>query len=274
MNTTQPSEIQISTSTSSTVSTDTIYVFSDITLSNVSPLTKYEVDVSLTCSVSGKSIISTTFSTDEGYEIPSWISLDDINGKLKVITPAIYQSSNYTFSLKTVTSEKPYSTYRKVYVQINWWISNCKYWEPNSSSKWSQWIDGYQVYSNLKLWYSSQVDETMNALSKLTISAISVWMGISLLISFISISSLTGVWTMINSYQVLMLLLLTGAFFPKLITDFMSGFNFAMFSFGFIPILKIPIMNNVNKWFDYDKNFIKYGWRRSWSKQVVKDYII
>ena len=84
-------------------------------------------------------------------------------------------------------------------------------------------------------------------------------MVLSLLISVLSLSSPSGIWTVISIYQVLMLLLLTGAYFPKLITDFMSGLSFTMFSFNFVPVLNLSIMKKVSNWLDYnlDDDYLK-----------------
>ena len=162
------------------INSDTSYWLSDIYFLYASASTYYEIDVNLTCSLSGNSIISNSFCSDEGYEIPTWISLDEANSKLIVNTPALNQPTNFTFTLKAVTSEKSYPVYRKVYIQVSWWVTDCKFWESNSNSRCSQWANGYQVYSNSKTCESSSVDSTADASSKLTISAISAGMGLFL----------------------------------------------------------------------------------------------
>ena len=259
VNMTIPSSNQIRLWTLTTTSSDTAYLFTDISLTNLVVSSNYEIDVNLTCSLSGNSIISNSFSSDEGYEIPTWISWDEANSKLIVNTPALSQPTNFTFTLEAVTSEKPYPVYRKVYIQVSWWVTDCKFWESNSNSRCSQWANGYQVYSNSKTCESSSVDSTADTSSKLTISAISAAMVLSLLISVLSLSSPSGIWTVISIYQVLMLLLLTGAYFPKLITDFMSGLSFTMFSFNFVPVLNLSIMKKVSNWLDYnlDDDYLK-----------------
>jgi len=51
-----------------------------------------------------------------------------------------------------------------------------------------------------------------------------------------------------------MLLLLTGAFVPNDIVDYLSGMTFSAFSFNFIPIVDIPYYNHFALWLDYEQD--------------------
>ena len=259
-NATIPTSVTISQISQTSSKSDTSYWITDISILNVSSSASYEVDVSLTCSVSGNSDVINSFTSDKGKEVPNWISVDNANSKLIVSTPSVVQATSYSFTLKAVTSEKPLiPVYRNVFVQISWFASNWKYWKSNSSSRCSQCNSGYQVYSNQKTWEPSSVDSMASAMLKTTISLLCIAVGIVILTSIINQVSPSGLWIMINGYQALMLLLLTGAYFPKTLTDFLSGLNFTLFSFNFVPVLSLPYGKEAKSWIDYDvdNNYLK-----------------
>ena len=91
-----------------------------------------------------------------------------------------------------------------------------------------------------------------SAMLKATISLLCIAVGIVILTSAINQVSPSGLWIMINGYQALMLLLLTGAYFPKPLTDYLSGLNFTLFSFNFVPVLSLPYNKEAKSWIDYD----------------------
>ena len=75
---------------------------------------------------------------------------------------------------------------------------------------------------------------------------------IGLIILALMMTSPSYIWMIVGKYQALALLLLTGAYFPKPVIDFMSGFSFAMFSFGFMPVLSTPTASPIKEWLDFD----------------------
>ena len=209
----------------------------------------YEQSLALTCSVSGSSTVVHSFSNDLGNQVPSWIAIDDANSRLVIDTPNA--TASYTFTLKSVTSEAQYPVYRNVYIKIDWLVSNCKTCSADNS-KWTECADGYQVYSNLKVCASTQNSDTVNTSTKITISAVGAAIAIGLILSALTMTSPSCIWVVLGKYQALALLLLTGAYFPKPVIDFMSGFSFAMFSFGFMPVLSTPTASPIKEWLDFD----------------------
>lgn len=55
-------------------------------------------------------------------------------------------------------------------------------------------------------------------------------------------TSLQGVWTILNYFQLLLLLLLTGAYFPLGIRNFFAGISPISFSFNFIPVYSMSFI--------------------------------
>jgi hypothetical protein len=55
-------------------------------------------------------------------------------------------------------------------------------------------------------------------------------------VSLISSSSMNSVWSMINQFQLLLLLPLTQVYMSNAVVDYLVGMDFTMFSFRFLPI--------------------------------------
>ena len=82
---------------------------------------------------------------------------------------------------------------------------------------------------------------------------IGVSMGLAAILSLISMSSLVGVWSMINHFQMLLLLLITGAFIPRIVRQYLIGMNFVLNICGFVPSHKVPLIANLFSWMKFEQ---------------------
>ena len=73
-------------------------------------------------------------------------------------------------------------------------------------------------------------------------------------ISIINMSSIQGIWMIINQFQLYFLLFLTSVYIPDKIIDFLTGFKLMSLNFSFIPVHKIILVKNVYNYLDYDHN--------------------
>jgi len=64
----------------------------------------------------------------------------------------------------------------------------------------------------------------------------------------INITSPSGLWIVFNQYQFLLLLLITGAYFPVEVVKLLTGMNFTLFSFNFLDPLYKDYLNNGRSW--------------------------
>ena len=71
-------------------------------------------------------------------------------------------------------------------------------------------------------------------------------------ISVLSVSSPQAVWMMVRQFQLLMLMPLTGAFFPSSIIQYLTGMSFMNFDFDFIPFPEIPFLDMLYDYFDFE----------------------
>ena len=60
--------------------------------------------------------------------------------------------------------------------------------------------------------------------------------------SIANMASPVGIWSIINQFQMLMLLILTGAFIPTTVKEYLSGMNFVLLNFDFIPFIDVPLV--------------------------------
>ena len=65
---------------------------------------------------------------------------------------------------------------------------------------------------------------------------------------------------MINQYQLLLLMPLTGAYFPKDIIDYFKGMSFTSLNLNFVPLPKVPLLKYAYEYFGFEQEneyFIK-----------------
>ena len=73
--------------------------------------------------------------------------------------------------------------------------------------------------------------------------------------AFVSLSSPHGFFMTVKQFQLILLTLLTNAYIPKNIIEFMSGMKWLTCSFSFIPFHKIYGLDKIVDWFDSDLIF-------------------
>jgi hypothetical protein len=69
--------------------------------------------------------------------------------------------------------------------------------------------------------------------------------------SALNFSSPSGFWQMVNQFQNILLLIISGAYMPKKVVDYLGGMDIILFSFDFIPADNTPGIHSMVKWFDY-----------------------
>jgi hypothetical protein len=72
--------------------------------------------------------------------------------------------------------------------------------------------------------------------------------------SLMSMSSPHGAFSMINQFQLFILLPMIGIYISESVIKVITGMSIAMFSFSFIPFDKIPMINTLFNVFDYDQS--------------------
>ena len=86
-----------------------------------------------------------------------------------------------------------------------------------------------------------------------TQSTMGTSMGVAAAISLMNMSSPIGVWSIVNQFQMFMLLLLTGAFIPETVRQYLSGMDFVSLNFDFIPFIKVPLISDLYLWMKFEQ---------------------
>lgn len=61
-------------------------------------------------------------------------------------------------------------------------------------------------------------------------------------------SNPSGLWLIFNQFQTLLLLLITGAYIPKDIIDYLLGMEFTLFNFEFLGLNRIDFIDKGRNW--------------------------
>ena len=86
-----------------------------------------------------------------------------------------------------------------------------------------------------------------------TQSTMGTSMGVAAAISLMNMSSPIGIWTIVNQFQMFMLLLLTGAFIPETVRQYLSGMDFVSLNFDFIPFIEVPLISDLYLWMKFEQ---------------------
>ena len=211
------------------------------------------------CSTSGLTSITYSFSSDYGNSIPSWGSIDSVNNILIFTPPVINTDTTYNFTIESYVPGNIKSYAINVIIQVDsCQVINCEVWVSGNKSKCSKCKLGYKVYSVDSSWIISEPSASAEAATIASQTTISTGIAASAATSLVSLTSPQGVWVTINQFQLLFILLLSGAFFPEDIVYYLTGMDFASFSFNFIPIKKGPVANWITNLlsFDLDNDYL------------------
>ena len=79
-------------------------------------------------------------------------------------------------------------------------------------------------------------------------------MAIAVANSVVNLSSPIGIWSIVNHFQMLLLLILTGAFIPETVRHYLSGRDFVLLNFDFIPLVDVPFISDLYAWMKFDQS--------------------
>ena len=97
---------------------------------------------------------------------------------------------------------------------------------------------------------NSLADSSKTATKALLAAGVSL----SVVVSAASMSSPQGALSMLNQFQLFILLPMIGAYIPPNVIEVILSMDLAMFSFSMIPFEKIPLTSSLFKYIDYDQS--------------------
>ena len=88
----------------------------------------------------------------------------------------------------------------------------------------------------------------------ITYIVLALYIVVAILISIINKRSPIGMWSLINQFQLLMLLLLTGTYMPKTVRQYLSNMDIVLFNLDFIPISRLPLISNLYDYMSFEQD--------------------
>lgn len=196
--------------------------------------------------MTGTTPITYSLQQYQALTLPSWVIIDGATKKLIIEAPDIATTSIFMFNVISTTNSLAYP--KLITLTVNY-VPDTVPPPATSSNKTSNTTDPEQ----------RQIEPEIEASSILTQSAIATGVAASVTSSFLSSSSSQSVWSLINQFQLFLLLNLIGANLHYHVKDYLKGMDFSTFSFNFLPINFIDSFYNFFSCEEEDEDYILVG---------------
>ena len=242
-------------------STSEVYFQTNTQVLSVSEQNSVNLTIEISCSSKGSTSISFSLSGYNGTSPPSFVFVDSSTGVLNIIAPSVTASTQYSFYVDSSISGSSNAIQKIVKLVIQKCTSsNCQKCSSTDSSVCTSCNSGYnlssgtwilsQTYTSSDTWGSAESE--MSKSLKITIQTlIGVIIGIVVVLWIFEITSLAGLYALINQLKILFFVLLTGVFISKDIQNVISGLKILLNPFYYISgqnIVGLPsyVYNSLN----------------------------
>lgn len=182
-------------------------------------------DINVSCSVAGLSAVDNSISQYGTSPMPTTAVLDDISYKLKFTAPHVSSTTNYDFYIKTsVDLTADYFKHVRIKVKVP---------DPPPDDTSNSTTDPIIISPS-----SVNVSQTMSQ------ACVGGGLAIGVITNFISSSSPHSMWTLMNQFQMFLMLNLLGAHLHSYIKNYLQGFEFANFDFEFLSFQKLEFIQD------------------------------
>jgi hypothetical protein len=215
---------------------------------------KINLDIDLSWSHNSLATVTNSLAPYNLNIPPSWVALDENEGKLLGHSPRVQNDEDYIFSIEYSTSLNASDvSQRLVHLRvIKWFAENCNQWEIGSNQRWEIWVNKFEVYSSYGVWQKSKMSAETKGARFITLGWVLVAIGISGVASLVNFSSSATIWIITNQLRLLTLLLLTGGYFPKSIVYLLTSNN--IFSSSFPIINDYLLLDKTHSYFGYEQD--------------------
>ena len=214
---------------------------------NLTSVVYVQTGKTVTSSVSEPWFISSSTATISlSFSTYSWASYSSSIATFTGPSTSGKDFVNYTVSLIGTTSTGEniaINFYVKVY---SWKLSNCDVCSYDSRSSCTTCKNGYTLSNDKTSWDTSSA---VQAIASATQYASSVSIAASACTSMASASSPQSIWSIVNQFQLLMMFQLLGWYISPDVLSYINNFQYASFSFSFIPYYSVPIVGDVRDFF-------------------------
>jgi hypothetical protein len=221
------------------------------------PSTLYTLNFTWTCQHRQSIIPVNQQLLDLSGDMGSWVMLNTVQGSLSLNkTPDVASPTTYTFKLKYSWASE--ESYKKFFITVApCQVTNCVKWG-GFSNICGEWQTGYKLVD-------SKCEQLMSTgtrvIQRLSQAMLGIGVGASIISAALTTSSPQAAFSMINQFQMLLLLPLIGAYIPLEIIHFIVGMDFALFSFDFIPFTEAPGISHL-------ASFLNVGQRNEYLETI------
>jgi hypothetical protein len=228
---------------------DVVYVLHEEEYLEVTSGRKIQIPYEVSYSPSGNTPLLFTLSGTP----PPWVSIDAATGVITADTSMAVVGISYSFGIEIAVSvAKNWTQTKVVKVKVLKWVNlagltkNCIDWTDLYSLKCSAWTYGYEL-SAFGTWDQAKPSESAKAAQATSQAQDGAGVLIGGVIAILNLSSLMSIWLIANQMQLLMLILLTGAYFPPSVVKLLTEGSYLSFSVNLIPIGSLPAVKVVPK---------------------------
>lgn len=194
----------------------------------------------ITCSIVESIALTYSISPYSGGSLNLPVSVDGASSSLIVNKAQTSAQQNFVFWTNVFFGTESFSKQIDLTfdVSVDCQVDKCETCINGEPTKWEICEDGYSLFQ----------DEWISGAIAAAVTAVKVAMAIGTLTS---IMSPQGAYSMVNQFQIFMLMPLTEAFFPVEVIMFLTGLDFTMLSFSFLPLDEISGVDIILSWFDF-----------------------
>ena len=187
---------------------------------NVSEKSKVALTIDLPWSISGSSTITYSLISIRTESVPSWVMLNSSDPKLFLSTPDVNEDTNFTFGVQSTINSYNY-------------VKNIKLQVIDSSKSTSTPVNNYAIYSSYFMSGFSIISEVI--------------------LIFTGNSTSSAIWMLVNVYQMMLLLPLTGVYIHLYVVEYIKGLDIAILSFSLPNNEDYFIKQRVMKYFEWSQ---------------------
>ena len=229
---------------------DTLLYFDDsITQTDLDPATDQNFSISLMWSETQTNALSYSTTSYNGSSAPTWASVNSTNKQLVITSPDTSSSINFTFAVASIFGAYSFSIPVSLNFQNTTTVSsacnvdNCVECDSNDDNICINWKSSYEPSRSGSSCVPNSVEAIATATSGIMAAGFTA-----------SMSTPQGAWSLVNQFQIFLLMPLTDAYFPPEIIAFLTGLDFSLFSFSFLPIKIIFGVEAILDLFDYSQS--------------------
>ena len=177
--------------------------------------------------------MSQTLSSYNGGPDPTWLGIDTLATQIYATGPYVTVPTTYTFTLTSTIID--FSTtsniVRKVTIVVQpWGVDKCI--KCPITNQWEKCYTGYDMYADNLSWDPIPVPAAISSSIYVTQGMIGAGMTMSIIGSAINLANPQSIWSMINQFQILILIPMIGTFMSADIYKFMEGMKITLISLG------------------------------------------